>query len=431
MGRAISGDQIVGVNSAQIWVGLDSAADHDQVLAKVRETVDGYPGLDRNVQTYLRNTVTEALSGVTHPLVVRIFGHEREVLNRKAEDVHRALSGIDGLTDLRAVGQIEEPQVNVRVDLDRAGAASVMPGDVRRSAATVFSGINVGFLYEAQKIYDVVVWGAPEARRSVEDIRDVLVERSDRHHVRLGDVAEVKIEPTPTVIRHDGMAPYVDVVANVAGRDLASVHRDVEARLETVSFPLEYYPQILGEFAEQQDATSRTMGLAIAALIGIILLLQACFRSWRLAAIGFLALPAAIAGGVLSGFVTGGVITLGSIVGLLAVLGIAARNGVLLISHYQRLEGEEGVTFGLDLVLRGARERLSSILASSAAIIAALVPIAFMGQIPGLEIVQPMAIVVIAGVLASTLVTLFVIPALYLVLGAGADRHSDLGLSDA
>ena len=431
VGRAIAGDQVVDVNSAQIWVGLDAGADFDQMAAKVRETVNGYPGLDSDVQTYLRNTVSEALSGVTNSVVVRIFGHDREVLNNKAEEVRQALKGISGLVDLRAIGQVEQPQVNVRVDLEKAGNASVKPGEVRRSAATVFSGINVGFLYYSQKIFDVVVWGAPEVRNSVHDIGNVLVERSDRHHVRLGDVADVRIEATPTVIRHDGMSPYVDVVANVVGRDLASVNDEVEDRVARVNFPLEYYPQILGEFAEQESASDRTMGVAIAALIGIFLLLQACFRSWRLALIGFLALPAAVAGGVFSGFLTGGVITLGSVVGFFAVIGIAARHGILLINNYQRLEAEEGMAFGLDLVLRGARERMPAIMASSAAIIAALLPIVFFGTIAGLEIVQPMAIVIIAGIVASTLVTLLVLPALYLLVGAGADRNADLGLADA
>ncbi|MCZ6664956.1 MAG: efflux RND transporter permease subunit, partial [Gammaproteobacteria bacterium] len=431
IGRAVTGDQIVSINSGQIWVGIDPNADYDEMVSKIRETIDGYPGIDRTLQAYLRDTVSEALTGESNAVVVRIFGQKREVLRQKAEEVRMALSGIDGLVDLRAVGQVEEPQIRVKVDLDAAGAANVTPGEVRRSAATVFSGLTVGFLFEEQKIYDVVVWSAPEARRSLDNIRNLLVEKSDRHHVRLGDVADVRIVSVPTVIRHDGTAPFVDVVANVIGRDLGSVNREVESRLETVKFPLEYYPQLLGEFAERQAAQERTVGLAAAALIGVFLLLQACFRSWRLALIAFLAVPASMAGGVLAALASGGVITLGSIVGFFAVLGIAARNGLLLINYYQRLEGQEGVPFGLDLVLRGARERLSPILASSAAIIAALLPIVVFGQVPGLEIVQPTAIVIIGGVVASTLVTLLVIPALYLVIGSGADRQPDLGLAGA
>ena len=430
VGRAVTGDQVVGINSSQIWLSIDPEADYDKVVAAVRDTIDGYPGIDRNVQTYLRDKVSEVLTGESNAIVVRIYGQKRDVLGRKAEEVRQALSDIPGIADLRAEGQVEEPQVRVKVDLDAAGRVSVKPGDVRRSSATVFSGLTVGFLFEEQKIYDVMVWSAPEARQSLSNIRDLWVEKADRHHVRLDDVADVSIVPSPTVIRHERIAPYVDVVANVVGRDLGSVSRDVETRLKKVEFPLEYHPELLGEYAERLAAQQRILGVAAAALIGIFLLLQACFRSWRLALIAFLALPASIAGGVLAAFASGGVVSLGSIVGFLAVLGIAARNGVLLINHYQHLEGQGGVPFGLDLVLRGARERLSPILGSSAAILAALLPIIVFGQIPGLEIAQPTAIVIMGGLLASTVVTLFVIPALYLMIGSGAERQ-DLGLAGA
>jgi Cu/Ag efflux pump CusA len=421
IGRAITGDQIVGVNSGQIWVDIDPDAKYDEVRSAIRETIDGYPGIDRNLQAYLRDTVSEALTGESAPIVVRIYGPRRRILHRKAEEVREVLSGISGLVDLRTVGQVEEPQVKVKVNLEAAGRASVKPGDVRRSAATVFSGLTVGYLFEEQKIYDVVVWGAPETRQSLNDIRDLLVEKTDRHHVRLGDVADVSIVPTPTVIRHENIAPYVDVIANVVGRDLRSVNREIENRLGKVDFPLEYHPEILGEYAERQEAQKRIMAVAAAALIGIFLLLQACFQSWRLAMIGFLSLPAAIAGGVLAVLIFGGVMSLGSIIGFLAVLGIAARNGILLINNYQCLQEQEGVP--------GVRERLTPILASSSVIVAALLPIFILGRIPGLEIIQPTAIVIVGGLVASTLFTLFVMPALYLVIGSGTDRQSDLGLT--
>ncbi len=431
VGRAVTGDQIVGINSSQIWVGIDPNADYDEMAAKIRETIDGYPGIDRSLQSYLRDTVSEVLSGETQALVVRIFGQNRDILRQKAEEVRLALSDVDGLVDLRTVGQVEEPQVQVKVDLDAAGRASVKPGEVRRSSATVFSGLTVGYLYEEQKIFDVVVWSPPEARNSLTDLRDLWVEKSDRHHVRLGDVADVEIVSTPMVIRHAGTAPYFDVVANVTGRDIGSVNRDVESRMAAVEFPLEYHPEILGEFAERSGAVKRVAGVGIAALVGIFLLLQACFNSWRLALIAFLAIPASIAGGLLAALAGGGVISLGSIVGLLAVLGLATRNSILLINQYRHLEGQEGVPFGLGLVIRGARERMSHIMASSTAIVAALLPIVVFGLIPGLEIVRPTAIVIIGGLLASTLLTLFVIPALYLTIGSGANRHSDIGLAEA
>jgi Cu/Ag efflux pump CusA len=295
----------------------------------------------------------------------------------------------------------------------------------------VFSGLVVGYLFKEQKIFEAVVWSAPEMRQSLNNLRDLWVGKPDRTYVRLGDVAEVSIETTPVVLRHERITPYVDVVANVAGRSPGSVFDEVEDVLDRIQFPLEHRPEILGEYAERKSAEQHMMAVGIAALIGIFLLLQACFSSWRLALIAFLALPASIAGGVLAVLAGGGVISLGSFVGFLAVLGIGARNGVLLIDHYQHIEGQEGVPFGLDLVLRGARERLSPILTSFAAIAAALLPIVIFGGSPGLEIVQPTAIVILGGLIASTLVTLFVIPALYLLIGSGAKRHTNLGLAEA
>ena len=430
VGRAVTGDQVVGINSSQIWVGIDPAADHEQTIAAIRETIDGYPGVDRSVQTYLRDKVGEVLTGESEALVVRLYGPKRAVLREKAEEVRQALSDVPGIVDLRTRGQAEEPQVQVKVDLDSAGRANVKPGDVRRSSATVFSGLVVGYLFKEQKIYEVVVWGAPETRQSLSNLRDLWVEKADRTHARLGDVADVSIVSTPTVIRHERIAPYVDVVANVAGRDPGSVVDEVEDRLEKIGFPLEYHPEILGEYTERQNAERHMLGVALAALVGIFLLLQACFQSWRLALIAFVALPAALAGGILGVLAGGGVVSLGSIFGFLAVLGIAARHGVFLISDFQALEAA-GVPFGLDLVVRGARERLLPVLTSSAAIIAALLPIVVLGRAAGLEIVQPTALVVIGGVATAALVTLVVVPALYLVGGSRVPRRSDIGLSRA
>jgi len=430
VGRAVTGDQVVGIHSSQIWISIDPKADYDRTIAAIRETIDGYPGIERNIQYYLRDKVGEALTGSSNAVVVRIYGQQREILRQKAEEVRQALSGIAGIVDLRAEGQAEEPQVRVKVNLDAAGLVNVKPGDVRRSSATVFSGLVTGFLFREQKIFEVVVWGAPETRQSLTNLRDLWVEKSDRHHARLADIADVSMVSTPTVVRHERIAPYVDVVANVAGRDPGSVADEVEDRLEKIQFPLEYHTELLGEYAERESAQRRMLGACAAALIGIFLLLQACFKSWRLPLIAITALPVSVAGGVLAAAAGGGMISLGSIVGFLAVLGIAARNGVLLIRQYQHLEGQEKVPFGLDLVLRGARERLSPFLTSSAAIIAALLPIVVFGQIPGLEIVRPTAIVILGGLVASTLFTLFVMPALYLLIRSGAERQTDLGLED-
>ena len=430
LGRAVTGDDSSDVNAGQIWVDIDPNADYDDTVSAIRETINGYPGVDRDVQAYLRDTVSEVLTGEKAAVVVRTFGQDHEVLERTGEDIRHALSDIKGLVDLRAIGQTYTPQVNVKVDLDAASKVGIKPGDVRRSAATVFAGLTVGFLFDDQKIHDVLVWGAPETRQNIGQIQNLLVEKSDRHYVRLGDVANVSVIHAPTIIKHERISPYLDVIANVDGRDLGVVNREIEARLQKVVLPLEYHSEILGEYVERQEIQSRMRSLVLVALVGIFLLLQAALQSWRLASIAFLALPAAIAGGLLAAFLSGEMISLGSIVGLLAIVGIAARSSLLMMTHYQQLERQEGFHFDLNFILRGTGDQLSQVMTSSVAIFATLLPIVFFGNVPGLEIVRPMAIVIIGGVIVSTAVTLFAIPTLYWITGPIVrDRDADLDFS--
>ena len=198
-----------------------------------------------------------------------------------------------------------------------------------------------------------------------------------------------------------------------------------------MSFPLEHRAELLGETVEREKARQRTLSIVAAALIGIFLLLQACLRSWGRALVAFAALVASLAGGVLAAWIAGGGSVLSSMLGLLAVLGIAARNGILLVDHYRQLEERAGMAVGVDLVVRGASERMGAIVLSCAAIAAAVLPILVLGRIAGLEIAHSIAVVVMGGLAASTLITLFVIPPLYLLVRSKAQRTPDLGLGDA
>jgi len=227
----------------------------------------------------------------------------------------------------------------------------------------------------------------------------------------------VRIAPAQSVIYRDNASRRIDVSANVEGRDLSAVMAEVDSRLKQVPFPLGYHAEVLGEFAERQAAQSRLLLFAIAAAIGTFLILLASFGNLRLAVLGFLTLPSALVGGVLAAYITGDVISIGSLVGFLTVFGIAARNKIMLINHYQHLEQYEGETFGLELAVRGAVERLSPIMMTALATGLALVPLVFAGDIPGAEIEYPMAIVILGGLTTSTLLNLFVVPSLYLRFG--------------
>jgi len=417
VGRAVFGDQVVGINSAQLWVSIDPAANYDATVAAVQETVDGYAGLGREVTTYVQQTLSQPQASAGDGITVRVFGEDHDVLRSEAEKVRQAISGIPGVVDPRVVLPAEEATLEIEVDLASAQTHGIKPGDVRRAAAILLSGLQVGSLFEEQKVFDVVVWGVPEIRNSVTDVRELLIETPGGEPVRLGDVADVRLTSAPIVINRYGVSPYLDVAFDVGGRDAPAVTRDVQTALQNFPFALEYHAEVLGDYAAGQAAQQRMLLTGAVAVIGIFLLLQAAYGSWRLAVVAILTLPVALVGGVLAALLGGGALSLASLFGLLTVLGIAVRNGIVMTSHFQYLEQREGETFGPELVLRGARERLGPILTTALTTALALVPFVLFGDSPGFEIVRPMAIVILGGLVTSTLLDLFVLPILYLRFG--------------
>jgi Cu/Ag efflux pump CusA len=237
----------------------------------------------------------------------------------------------------------------------------------------------------------------------------------------MADVATITVRPTPNSIEREDGSRRLDVGTNVEGRDLASVAQELEDRIAQVDFPRGYHAEILGEYEERQSAQSRLFTTAVIALALILLLLQTSLGGWRPALLVFLTLPFALVGGVIAAWATGGILSIGSLVGFFTVFGIAARNGILLINHAQHLEREEGETFGVALVLRAASERLAPILMTSLATGLALVPLVVLGARPGHEIEHPLAVVILGGLLTSTLLNLFVTPLLYLRFGHQPD----------
>ena len=414
IGQALLMDEVVGVYFGENWISVDPKADYDATLARVQHVVDGYPGIQRDVQTYLKERIREVLTGSSDAIVVRVFGDDLDILRRKAEEVLEAIEGVDGLVEAKVELHADVPQVQVKVDLAAAQRYGIKPGDARRAAATWIASEEVGDIYRGGKAYDVHVWSTPETRHSLASIAALPIDTPRGTQVPLSDVADVRIAPTPNVIERENISRRLDVSANVSGRDLGSVTHDVNERLEKVRFPLGYHAEVLGEFAERQAAQRTLLLFGGGSALAIFLLLQAAFGSWRLATLAFLTLPMALVGGALAAFAGGGVLSLGSLVGFFTVFGIAARNGILMINHFQHLEQHEGESFGPKLVLRGARERLSPILMTTLATGLAIVPLVAAGNIPGHEIEHPLAVVVLGGLFTSTLLNLFVMPPLYL-----------------
>jgi CzcA family heavy metal efflux pump len=427
-GRAITGDKVVDVNSSELWVSINQDANYGATVAAIRKVMAGYPGHDRDVQSYMQARVKEVESGADDPVVVRVYGQNPDVLAEKGKEVRDELAKIDGIANLNVELPVNEPALEVEVDLERAKEFGIKPGDVRRQAATLLSGIEVGQLFYDQKVFEVVVWGAPETRQNPDDVRNLLLD-TDGGQVRLQDVADVSIVDSPDVIEREGAFRRIDVTAKVAGRDQGAVLADVKRRLEAIDFPLEYRAELIGEYQEKRAAEQRLLWLGALAAVGMLLLLQACFGRWLLGALYFLTLPIALVGGVVAALIAGGTVTIGAALGLLTVLGVAARNGILLIRRYQQLERREHEPFGLNLVRRGARERLAPTLMTAVATALAFAPFVVLGSRPGFEILHPMGVVILGGLVTATLVNVFVVPALYLNFGnVESDTEVDLQL---
>jgi CzcA family heavy metal efflux pump len=404
VGRAITSDQVVDVNSGELWIRVDSRADYGRTVNAIRSTVAGYPGLTHDLVTYPEQQMRALETGSGAPLVVRVFGQDADVLQRKAEEVRRAIAGVDGVVAPRVEARATEPTVEIKVDLGAAERHRIKPGDVRRAAATLLSGITVGNLFEEQKVFDVVVWGEPATRHSLTSIQDLQIDTPGGGHVRLGDVATVQVKPDPTVINHDDVSRYLDVSAGVSGRPLGAVTRDVDQRVRAIQFPFEHHAEVLGAAAARQADARWVLSVAVAAVVGILLLLQAAFGSWRLAAMVLLCLPLALVGGVLAALLAGGQITwLGSWAGLLTVLAVAVRNIVVLVRRYQALQGEEPGGLGAGLLLRGAQERSGPIVLTALATGLSLLPLVVLGDVAGLEVLRPLAIVILGGLVVPFL----------------------------
>ncbi|MBS2012789.1 MAG: efflux RND transporter permease subunit [Deltaproteobacteria bacterium] len=420
IGRAEVADEVVGQNFAELWISLDDKADYQSSVTKIREVIDGYPGLYRDVQTYLQERMKEVLTGSSGAIVVRIFGPNLDTLRERAAAVGKAVSSVEGVANLKVEPQVLVPQLEITPDPEALARFGLTPGDVRRTVATLLQGTRVGEVLRNDQVVEVVVWGDAALRSDVSAVRELRISVPDAGrggvvpNVRLADVASVDFVPAPNVVQREGASRRIDVTCDARGRDLGAVVRDVQRALAEVKFPAGHHAEILGEYQSRSEARMRLGLLALLSIVGIALVLYADFRSARVMAFLVATLPFALVGGVVAVIATGGVVSLGSLVGFVTVLGIAARNGIMMVSHFRHLEDVEGIIFGEELVVRGASERVVPIAMTALATGLALVPLLASGTKPGSEIEHPMAVVILGGLVTSTLLNLLLVPPLYL-----------------
>jgi len=433
VGRAITGDRLVNVNSGDVWVAIAGDANYDQTVSSIKDKVRNLPGMTAEVVPFSTqdmrdvgsvhtgtNTVTgsglDVLTGLNTPIAVRVFGEDPEVLAAEAAKVQQLMTKINGVANPRVEGAATQPTIEIEVDLDKAQQVGISPGDVRRAEATLLQGIQVGSVFEDQKVFDVIVLGTPATRSSVSAVQSLLIDRPGGGQIRLGDVADVRIAQTPPVIRRDAVSRRLDVVADLDGRSAGAVAADLEQQLATMSFPLEYHAEVITNSTADEINLGRVIGFAIAAIIAAFLLFQAAFNSWRLALVATAALPLSLTGGLLTGLIGGRTFSLGALLGFLAVLGLAARYIAMVLSTIQGPDGKRGSGDDGGTVYGRSGESFGSLIISAAALAAVALPFVVLGPRPGLEILHPLALVLLGGLVSSLVVALFLLPSAYLHL---------------
>ncbi|MDX2086864.1 MAG: efflux RND transporter permease subunit [Kofleriaceae bacterium] len=414
IGRAELSDEVVGINFTELWISIDREAPYDATVAKVNAAIRDYPGLYRDVLTYLRERIKEVLSGASATIVVRLYGPSLDTLRERAAAVAAAITSVPGVTNLKIEPQVEVPQLEIRPRLDVMRELGIGPGEVRQIATTLVQGTRVGELHDELATVPIVIRGSEAIRSDVEAIRRLPITTPTGTIVALAQLATVELTSSPNVVQREGGSRRIDVTCDVQDRDLGSVARDIEAKVYALPYPAGYHPQLLGEHAARSSARNRLFWLGILAFCGIVLVLYQDFRSARLTALIVATLPFALVGGVGASLLAGDSLSLGSLVGFVTVLGIAARNGIMLVSHYRQLHHEAPTLGARELVVRGSEERLAPILMTALATALALVPLVISGNQPGHEIEHPLAVVILGGLVTSTLLNLFLLPALYL-----------------
>jgi Cu/Ag efflux pump CusA len=422
VGRAVSSDQLVDVNSAELWVTLDGSAGYERSQSAIRAVVSGYPGIKARLLTYPTDRIGQVLSGQSDDLVVRVYGASLAALQAKAREVRAMLSSVAGVVDPAVRPVPVQPTVNIEVKLAAAQRYGLKPGDVRRDATTLSSGLVVGNLYEESKIFDVVVWGAPQVRGNLSDLGNLLIDTPSGRPVALKNVATVKVAAEPAGITHDDALRTIDVVARVHG-DPASVAASVRSRLAGMPMPYEYHAEVLGNATVARSDLTRTLAVGAAVLLGIGLLLEASLASWRRAGLLLACLPASAAGAVLAAPLAGGLWNVGALAGLFAVAALAIRDGILL-GHRIRDTEQAGQAGGWSAVAGAARDRSVPVTVSALATAAMVLPAAVLGSRAGLEYLHPLAVTMLGGLVSLVVVQVFILPAL-LAATAGRRREAD------
>lgn len=418
-GRAERDDHVMPVSVNEFDVEFyEGGRPREEVFAEIREKLGKIPGTFVNIGQPIGHRLSHMLSGVSAKIAVKVFGADLAVLREKGEQIRNIAKTIPGLTDVMLEPQVPIPQIKIEVNRERAVAYGVQPGSLNEQVSALIGGKTLAELREGQRTVELVL-RLPEAwRDSPEQIGELLVETDKGRRIPLRLVADIRESQGPNVINRENTQRRIVISANTSERDLEGVVRRWEAAVkEQVKFPEGYFPRFEGEFQAQQAATKRIAFYFALVLVAVTVLLFSYFRSLSLAFQVMLNIPLALMGGLVLTWVLIDNISIATIVGFIAVGGVAARNGIMMISHYLHLMKHEGEGFTRQMIVRGTLERLVPVLMTALSAGIALVPLLFAANEPGKEILHPVAVVIAGGLVSSTLLDLMVTPAVFYLFG--------------
>lgn len=417
-GRAELDEHAQDVNSSEIDVRLKMGKrSKGDLLAAIRKELATIPGMVIIIGQPLSHRIDHMLSGTRANIAIKLFGDDLYQLRSSAEEIRKVVANVEGAVDVSVEQQVDVPQLLISFDRERIAQYGVRSGELAEVIEAVFAGEKVSQVLDGQRTYDLVVRYRDDQRANPEAIGNTLIDTPVGVKVPLKMLASIREDVGPNVISRENVQRKIVIMANVGERDLRGVINDIRAGVERdVKLPQGYYVVYGGQFESESDATRTITLLGAFVVAGIFLLLFLAFRKVRTALLIMVNLPFALIGGIVAVYFGGGVLSVASLVGFITLFGIATRNGIMMLSHYEHLQTAEGVAFRQSII-QGSMERLSPILMTALCAALGLIPLVLAGDMPGNEIQAPMGVVILGGLLSSTVLNMLVLPALYARFG--------------
>lgn len=396
----------------------------EEILTDVRSRLAQLPGVVVNIGQPISHRMDHLLSGTRAQIAIKLFGPDLTVLREKGEEIRRVTSEVSGVVDLFVEQQVLIPQIHMEIDRERVKKYGLQAGEVADVLETALNGRRVTDVLEGERRFDLVVRFPDDVRRDAAALNDLLIDTPDGQLIPLHSIARVVESKGPNQILRENVERRIGVQCNTSGRDLAGVVSDIRQRVaEHVKLPEGYFVQYGGQFESQQRAIKLIALLSLLSLFGMAIVLYAHFKSTRLVLQILLNIPFALIGAIVAIHLTGRVASVASLVAFITLCGIASRNGIMMLSHYLHLMRYEGLRFDREMIVRGSLERLVPVLMTAGVAALALVPLLLARGEPGKEILYPVAAVVFGGLFSSTLLDIFVTPAVFWRFGAKAVRR--------